>query len=240
MATTRHLDWEGCFNVRDLGGLPTLDGRETRWGAMVRADALDGLTAAGWAALLAHGVHTVVDLRNDDELGTDTSPRPASVTTMHVPLDGTEDREFWDVWENGPQFGTPLYYRPHLDRFPERNVAAITAIARAEPGGVVFHCGGGRDRAGQIAMLVLALAGVPAEEIAADYMLSGERLPAKYAARGEPDQGPELAAYLAARGLTAGGVICETLEELDVAERLSAAGLDGDHIDALRARLLEP
>ena len=35
-------------------------------------------------------------------------------------------------------------------------------------------------------MLVLALAGVPAEEIAADYMLSGERLPAKYAARGEP------------------------------------------------------
>ena len=27
----RRLHWEGCFNARDLGGLPTLDGRETRW-----------------------------------------------------------------------------------------------------------------------------------------------------------------------------------------------------------------
>lgn len=238
ITSTRHLEWEGCFNVRDLGGLPTRDGRKTRWGAVVRADALDGLTAAGWAALLEHGVRTVVDLRNDDELGADTSPRPASVTTVRVPLDGSEDREFWDVWQSGPQFGTPLYYRPHLDRFPERNVAVITAIARAEPGGVVFHCGGGRDRAGQTAMLVLALAGVPAEEIAADYMLSDERLPAKYAARGEPDQGPELEAYLAERGVTAGEVIRETLGELDVEMYLSAAGLGAGDLDALRARLL--
>jgi protein-tyrosine phosphatase len=31
------LDWEGCYNVRDLGGLRTADGRETRWGAVVRS-----------------------------------------------------------------------------------------------------------------------------------------------------------------------------------------------------------
>jgi hypothetical protein len=55
-----HLDWDGCFNVRDLGGLPTVDGRVTRTGAVVRADALDGLSAAGWTALLDHGVRTVV------------------------------------------------------------------------------------------------------------------------------------------------------------------------------------
>ena len=116
----RHLDWEGCFNVRDLGGLPTTDGRVTRRGAVIRADTLDGLTAAGWAALVAHGVRTVVDLRNDDERGADAAPRPASITTVRVALDASEDREFWDVWARGPQFGTPLYYRPHLDRFPER------------------------------------------------------------------------------------------------------------------------
>jgi hypothetical protein len=28
----RHLDWDGCFKVRDLGGLPTTDGHATRWG----------------------------------------------------------------------------------------------------------------------------------------------------------------------------------------------------------------
>jgi hypothetical protein len=48
-AAERLLDWEGCFNVRDLGGLRTRDGQETRRGRVVRADALDGLTAAGWA-----------------------------------------------------------------------------------------------------------------------------------------------------------------------------------------------
>src|SRR5665647_3883740 len=141
----RHLDWEGCFNVRDLGGLRTSDGRETQWGRVVRADRLDRLTTAGWAALSAHGVRTVLDLRNDDERGTDFALRPSSVGTIHLPLDGTDDREFWDIWSSGPQFGTPLYYRPHLERFPERSAAVISAIARAEPGAVVFHCGGGRD-----------------------------------------------------------------------------------------------
>lgn len=136
----RHLDWEGCFNARDLGGLRTADGRETCWGRVVRADALDGLNAAGWAALSAYGIRTVIDLRNDDELGTDASTRPASVRTIHLPLDGSEDREFWDIWDNGPQFGTPLYYRAHLERFAERSAAVLSAIARAEPGGVVFHC----------------------------------------------------------------------------------------------------
>ena len=101
----RHLDWDGCFNVRDLGGLGASDGRETRWGAVVRADSLDQLTAAGWAALYEHGVRTVIDLRNEDERAAEEAPRPSDVTTMHVPLDGTDDREFWALWESGPQFG---------------------------------------------------------------------------------------------------------------------------------------
>jgi hypothetical protein len=142
----RHLDWQGCFNVRDLGGLRTTDGRRTRPRRIVRADALDGLTASGWAALSAHGVRTVIDLRDDDERGVDAAPRPAWVTTVHLPLDGSEDREFWDAWDSGPQFATPLYYGPHLQRFPERSAAVLSAIARAEPGGVVFHCASGRDQ----------------------------------------------------------------------------------------------
>jgi protein-tyrosine phosphatase len=233
----RDLDWEGCFNVRDLGGLRTADGRETRLRRVVRADALDGLTAAGWAALSAHGVRTVVDLRNDDELGADVAPRPASVTTVRLPLDASEDREFWSVWDSGPEFGTPLYYGPHLERFPERSAAVIAAIARAEPGGVAFHCGGGRDRAGQIAMLLLALVGVTSEDIAADYARSAERLSARCAARGEEDQGPLLEGFLADQGTTAGELIVTTLADLDVEARL---GLAGDDVDALRRRLLDP
>lgn len=235
---SRHLDWDGCFNVRDLGGLSTTDGRMTRWGAIVRADALDGLSEAGWRALTEYGVRTVIDLRNDDELGEDAARRPAGVTTVHIPLDATEDREFWTVWESGPQFATPLYYRPHLDRFPERSAAVLAAIARATPGGVAFHCGGGRDRAGQVSILLLALVGVPADVIAADYALSYERLPARYAARGEPDQGPLVQAFLQERGTTAEELISDLVAGLDVESHLHRAGLTAADVAALRGRLL--
>lgn len=203
-----------------------------------RPSLLSGLTEAGWGALVAHGVRTVIDLRNSDELGEGASPRPTSVTTVHIPLDVSEDREFWNVWQNRPQFGTPLYYRPHLDRFPERSAAVIAAIARAQPGGVALHCGGGRARAGQITMLVLALAGVPADVIAADYALSFERLSARYAARGEEDHGSPLRSYLREQGTIAEALIVELLAGLDVEAHLGRAGLTGDDVIALRDRLV--
>jgi protein-tyrosine phosphatase len=235
----RTLDLPGCHNARDLGGLPAGGGARTRRGALVRSDALDQLTAAGWDALVAHGVRTVVDLRNDDERGPDAAPRPAEITTLHVPLDVSEDREFWDVWEHGPQFGTPLYYRPHLERFPERNAQVVAAIARAAPGGVAFHCQGGRDRAGQVALLVLTLAGVAPEAIADDYALSEERLRPRYAAAGEPDQAPMLNGYLARQGLTARTAVLGVLDGLDLEAHLRAGGLTAGDVAALRARALE-
>lgn len=238
MHAGRHLEWEGCFNVRDLGGLPTRAGALTHWGRVVRADALSGLTAAGWQSLLDHGVRTVIDLRNADELDPDAAPRPTEVTTLHLPLDGSEDRAFWSVWESGPQFGTPLYYLPHLQRLPERSARVLVAIADAKPGGVAFHCSGGRDRAGQISMLLLALVGVPAGEIAADYALSADRLPARYAARGERDQTPLLERFLTERDTSATRLITDLLERLDVEADLRRAGLSATHVQALRSRLL--
>jgi protein-tyrosine phosphatase len=236
---SRHLDWQGCFNARDLGGLRTESGRTTRWGAAVRADALDRLTEAGWHDLWQHGVRTVIDLRNPDELREDGARRPDGLATVRLPLDVSEDREFWQIWATGPQFGTPLYYRPHLERFPERNAAVIAAIADAAPGGVAFHCEGGADRSGQVAIVLLALLGVPADEIAADYALSFERLPARYAAHGEEDQGPPLRSFLWQRGTSAEELIVELLASIDMAAYLSSAGLTDGQVAALRERLLD-
>jgi protein-tyrosine phosphatase len=235
----RHLDWDGCFNVRDLGGLPAADGRRTRRGAVVRADALDALSEVGWEALLRHGVRTVIDLRDDDERRPDAAQRPRGLTTRRIPLDVSEDRKFWKLWQNGPQFGTPLYYGPHIERFPERSAAVLAAIADAPRGGVVFHCGSGRDRAGQVAMLVLAIAGVSQDVIARDYALSFERLSARYAADHEPDQGPLLRQYLAQHGTTPEAVIVELLTRINVPRVLRDAGLSGVQMRRLRGRLLD-
>jgi protein-tyrosine phosphatase len=235
---TRHLDWDGCFNVRDLGGLPTVDGRQTRWGALVRGDSLGCLSAGGWERMEAHGVRTVVDLRNEDERDKDVAVRPSSIETIRIPLDETDDREFWDDWENGPQFATPLYYGPHLHRFPAKSAEVIAAIAQARPGGVAFHCAGGRDRSGQIAILVLALVGVAEEAIISDYLLSHERLPSLYQARGEEDQGPILQAFLRDRGTNAATEIRRLLEA-DIEPALVGGGLSRQDIAALQARLLD-
>jgi protein tyrosine/serine phosphatase len=239
IAGDRHLHWEGCFNARDLGGLRTRDGGAIRSGALVRADAADRLSAAGWLALHAHGVRTIIDLRNDDEREPDRAPRPGDLTTLELPLDAIDESEFWEDWYSGPQFATPLYYGPHLERFPERSARVLAAIANAPPGGVLVHCVGGRDRTGQIVMLALALAGVGADAIAADYALSAERLPARYAHLRERDQGPELEAYLEARGTSAGRLIAATLAALDLEALLRDGGLTGSELDALRARLRE-
>jgi protein-tyrosine phosphatase len=206
----------------------------------VRADALSRLTEAGWEALRAHGVRTIVDLRNDHERGPDAAAGRAGLDTVHVPLDAIEDTGFWDVWSSGPQYGTPLFYGPHLERFPQRSARAVAAVARARPGGVVVHCGIGRDRTGLVSLLMLALVGVAPEVIAADYGLSTRRVQALLADLGEPDHVCEVEAYLAQEGTTAADIIGALLHGLDVAAVLRAGGLGEDDLAALRERLLEP
>src|SRR5262249_13747784 len=81
------LVWEGCLNVRDLGGLPTADGGTTQLGAIVRSDNVNVLTTEGWRALADHGVVRIVDLRWPEELEGE-GPPSADVEIVHVSLLG--------------------------------------------------------------------------------------------------------------------------------------------------------
>jgi protein-tyrosine phosphatase len=236
----RDLDWDGCFNVRDLGGIPTADGRQTRRGAVVRSDAPDRLTPAGWSALRAHGIRTLVDLRNDEERQAGATPRAAGLVTLHLPLDAAADTGFWEhCWDNGLD-GTPLYYRPFMERNPQRCAAAVAAVAQARPGGVLVHCGIGRDRTGLVTMLLLALAGVAPDDIAVDYELSADRLQPLRAGSGGNNQRRSPEEALARRNTTARAVILATLGSFDVEAHLRAGGLRDDDLAAVRARLLGP
>ena len=240
MNAGRILEWEGCFNVRDLGGLRTQSGGTTIRGAVVRADCLDRLTPAGWSALGTYGIRTVVDLRNDDELTSGLASRPPGVETLQVPIDGLEDEELWGRIRAERLDGSPLYYRPFLERKADRCAAAVAAIANARPGGVVFHCGLGRDRTGLIALLVLALVGVDAGDIAADYELSAEGVGRLEASRGGRDQAEEIARILRGKGTSARAEILDLLSSVDVRARLREGGLGDGDVEALRGRLVSP
>ena len=115
MSGNQCLSWEGCTNVRDLGGLRTRDGPVTRWGAVVWGDTPARLTALGWSALYAHGIGTIISLRTDgpeailrqmpDERMPDTAPRPSDLTTIQAAT---------DLWS------APPYYPDALRRWPQR------------------------------------------------------------------------------------------------------------------------
>lgn len=238
MNVDRGLDWDGCYNVRDLGGLAAAGGRKTRWGAVVRSDKIDDLTPAGWAALVGHGVRTIVDLREPSERK-NLPPRPDGITTVHVPLDDTADTDLWDHIREQELDGTPLYYPVFLEHKPELCARAVTAVATAGPGGVLLHCEAGWDRTGLVTLLLLALVGVSAEDIAADYLLSGPNMAPLYLELGYGDPLAQTADLHARKGITPLQCITDTIATLDGTSYLTAAGVSKKDLTALQHRLLD-
>jgi protein-tyrosine phosphatase len=234
----RHLDWEGCYNARDLGGIRSRDGRAIRWGAIVRADALEDLTEDAWAAVEEHGIRTIIDLRNDDERKEDLFPRPKSINTLVMPIDNIEVDEFWKDFKTGWQFGTPIFYAPHVKRFPEATAGVIQAIANAPEGGVLYHCAGGRDRTGLITMLLLGLLNVDETTIAADYVLSKERLTRRFNKLGDPDAGILIDNFLAERGMTLSSSLLLAHRAVDHDAWRKAGNVTDDIVAKLESRIL--
>jgi hypothetical protein len=240
----RAIRWEGCYNARDLGGLPTVTGASTRYGRLIRSADTRFITAAGWAAARDAGIRVVIDLRNPDEVAPGSLPaaraaaRPADIETILIPLDDIEDLALWRRLKGEGLNGTPLYYRPFLEAKPGRVAAVLTAIARVQGGGVLFHCGVGRDRTGLISLLLLSLAGVTPEAIVADYELTFGQLAPLFAALGLDQDEWDVQEHLKSRGTTVSETITSLLADLDVAGYLAAAGVSDADIGALRRRLL--
>jgi protein tyrosine/serine phosphatase len=244
------LAWEGCLNVRDLGGLPTEDGRRTRDGSVIRSDNIRRLTDAGWRSLAAHGVERIVDLRWPEELAED-APRDVDIDIVHVSVLGPNiDWDYvaeLDAHLHAVDDVTDHYawsYVDFLERFRERFGEAIAAVADAD-GAVVVHCMGGKDRTGLVAALLLRLAGVSRETIGEDYAVSSGNL-APESARwiDEAEDERERAKRRKLSGTPAAGMI-RTIAEIerrygDIASYLTAAGLSEAQITRLRERLVAP
>jgi len=241
---TRRLAWDDCVNARDLGGYPTADGRQTRWGAVVRSDSLAALTPAGRDALLAYGVRAVVDLRLPAEIA--EYPNPFAEPADHGVA-------YTNVSIVDPAAGFPPdtitlaeNYLWSLDRFHDLVATAMAAIANAPDGAVLFHCAAGKDRTGLISALLLALVDVPDPAVAADYALTAECLRQRNQEWLEngPGERAEREALLVRYAPTA-EVMLEVLDGLrrrhgGVEAYLRLAGVAAGDLARLRARLLAP
>lgn len=247
MPRSRTLLWDGCVNVRDLGGHPTQDGGETRFGAVVRADSVRGLSDAGWEALVAYGVRRIVDLRWHEELAEDP-PRELPVEVVHIPLLGEPEdgigREIdalvRDVQDAVGRRST--MYLEFLRRYPENFAAAAAAVGRAPDGATVVHCAGGVDRTGLVSALLLRLAGVAPEHIANDYAASEANWAprtAEWISEAEDEEEREFRSFLARMPPEAMLAVLETLEREHggVAEYLRTSGIAEDDLERARTRL---
>lgn len=240
MNVGRHLDWDGCWNARDLGGIRAADGREIARNAVVRSDHLHLLTPGGWSAVESHGIRTVVDLRSTWEVQADPQRPPTGITTVHVPLeDGlAEDPEFAD-WMSSGLLATPLYYLPFLRRWPDRCATAVAAVGGAGPGGVVVHCRKGCDRTGMVVMFILAICGVSPEDIVADYELTVQRLQTPLARKlGREDDTIAIQEVLRRNGYPSlRSALLDTLTKVDILTRLRDGGLSDADVVTIHRRM---
>lgn len=220
------LNWDGCINVRDLGGIPARSGALTRRGAIVRSDTPARLTPTGWNSLYDFGIRTIVTLSTlgHEEIELSFKPPFKGIVVRQMAIEDLSDKEFLYKWAASDLWCTPLYYKDALSRWPKCHAAVISEIANAGEGGVLIHCKRGNDRTGIITLLLLSLVGVPAEEIIAEYELS-------------PD--PERDEILAREHTSTREALLEALEGLDTEKYLLSGGASQKDLDFIRKRLLE-
>ena len=244
------VTWDGARNAADLGGLPLVEGGTTAAGRVWRSAAPEWMTAQGWRAARAAGLACVVDLRNEAERGRGPDHPEVdddAISGVHVVAAPTEDPDDPDfLAECGPWLDHPRSWRPNMRRYPDKLAHVFRAIADAS-GPVLVHCAGGRDRTGLVCSMLLALAGVEPDAIAASYD-HGFRGAGAHRGHGlayDPSTGQwaaadedawtedELDEALADRI----PVLREWLDRTDVASYLLDAGLDRTDVERLSGLL---
>ncbi|NUP39458.1 MAG: tyrosine-protein phosphatase [Streptomyces sp.] len=179
----------GVRNFRDVGGLPTVDGRRVRYGVLFRSGHLAHATEEDAEFLTSLGLHTIFDFRNaaDQKLeGPDVEL--AGVRNVNLPLsDPADGSGFWKMVRDGEieQLRELLgdgraanrmivSYRTIIKERTAEHTRVLRSLAD-DSVPALMHCAAGKDRAGlSIAVTLLAL-GVEREAIVADYLESNAK-----------------------------------------------------------------
>ncbi|MEW2486402.1 tyrosine-protein phosphatase [Streptomyces sp. NPDC048411] len=178
----------GVRNFRDVGGLPTVDGRRVRHGRLFRSGHLAHATDEDAAFLGGLGLHTIFDFRNaaDHRLEGPDVDLPG-VRNVNIPLsDPADGTEFWRMVRDGDiaQLRSVLgdgkgaaqmtasYKSIIRDRTAEHSRVLHALAEDSVP--ALMHCAAGKDRAGLSIAVSLLAVGVEREAIEADYLKSND------------------------------------------------------------------
>ncbi|GAA4979112.1 tyrosine-protein phosphatase [Yinghuangia aomiensis] len=182
---------EGVRNFRDIGGLPTADGRRIRAGRYYRSGHLAKPTDADRKVLDGLGIRLIVDLRSPADIELDGAGHlPDGARRINLPMtDPARHSDFWSDIKGGDPVvirdrlgdgkAEAMIGRDYRDQVVSRrdNHAALLDALLADGLPAVVHCSAGKDRAGIAAALVQRICGVADAEIVANYLESND--PAK-------------------------------------------------------------
>ena len=203
MIATHLSTLAGSCNLRDVGGVSTVDGRRVRRGRLLRSGVLTRLTPAAVRELQALPVRAVCDLRRTEER--ERHPNPSF---------GPDVQQFeWDSTVASSPIREPGFVRSEsvdaaraamvamYGRIPfllqSRLAGAFRALAHARDGATIVHCSAGKDRTGVAVALVLEALGVPRDAVVADYVLTRQAVDLRRELFGDDATGAGLAANAA-------------------------------------------
>lgn len=180
-----HPPWKsvpGIYNFRDLGGYPIQGSTgSVRRNLIYRAAEPSRVTADGMAVLVAKlNVAATYDLRSNPEIESlsDTCPviEIPGITRHFVPVfeeDDLSPEALAKRYSSYTSGDLPSAYRSILTAGALLSYRAIfTHLLERPTEPLVIHCTAGKDRTGVICALLLMLAGVDDELVAAEYALT--------------------------------------------------------------------
>ena len=182
----RQLPMSGGFNMRDLGGYRTSDGRHVKWGRIIRSDDLHSLTNEDLAYLASIPVKTVADFRSLQEVrAMPDKLSPQGMTYVGLPitpgsLDDLQSYIAMTPEEVEAKMEWMNVYFATSDEGRERYRELFRLLQETDDAAILFHCSAGKDRTGMGAALILYALGVPEQTVMEDYLASNGYLAGKY------------------------------------------------------------
>ncbi len=182
-----HERLSGAWNFRDVAETAGLQS-----GRLYRSSELSKLDDGGRRALADLGITDVADLRSPAEVarrGGGAVPNGVAVHNLpfpevshshegEAPHESSWNKMMTEYSEEEPSVAARRWMTAEYERFPTLSGARravrqiITMLADERP--VLVHCFAGKDRTGFAVAVALEAAGVPAEDILADYLRSND------------------------------------------------------------------